>query len=283
MKIRNIAVIALMTLCTLTGSAVRVHCAEDTVKVAELLRQLAEPGGKVSEKMLPAAKLLIDTPYVETTMADSLGTAQVNMHGFDPMDFVVSVASLATTATGTSQRWRDYGENLVKLGYRKGVDKGFPSKLVYGADWINDNIYRGNVKELTERESNPLFKTKSLDYVTRHRSDYKALADSATYEDMKMTEMGFRLYKIPHLRKEDLNNKELLSEMRDGDIIMLLSKEPDIDIYEAGIIEMKDGVPYLIYASKADGKVVEMSEPLLRFAKREVKRMYGFRWLRMVD
>lgn len=268
---------------TVLVEAEQLHCNDDSVKVTSILREISEPGAPISSKMLPAARLLIGTPYSETTMADSVGSPVVDLHAFDQMGFLVSVAALAKTATGTSARWRDYARNLESLGWRKGVDKGFASRLIYGADWINDNYYRGNVKELTERGSNPIFKTKSLDYVTRHKDDYRALSDSVNLEQMKMVEMGLRLYKIPHLKKEALGYKDIISEMQDGDIIMLLSNEPDRDIYEVGILEMKNDGPHIIYASRVDGKVVEMNEPLLRFAKRETKRMYGFRWLRMVD
>lgn len=268
---------------TFNASAQRIHSPADTLRVNKLISELAEPGGKASNKSLAVAEALVGTPFSETTMTDSLGTVEVNLSEFDDIDFLNAVVALSRTLTSSNPRWREYANNLREISRRRGEDKGIVTKMIYGSDWIVDNVYRGNVKELTEYDNNPTFKTKSLEYVSRHRPDYKALADSAVYEDMKMVEMGFRTHKIPYMKKEWASKPVVIEDMRDGDIIMLLAQEPDKDVFLTGIVKMHPDGPYLIYASKEDGKIVEAVEPLARQIRRNTKKIYGWRWLRIAD
>lgn len=267
----------------LSLSAVRIHAPADTVKLNTMISTMRESGGKVSEKMSEVATAFLGTPFGETIKNDSLGNVVINLSEFDDIDFLNSVLAMSMTLTSPNPRWREYGANLEKVGYRRGVDKGFPTKMVYGGDWIVDNISRGNVKELTEYDNNPNFKTKSLEYVTRHRDQYKALGDSAVFADMKMVEMGFRTHKIPHLKKEWASRPAIISDMKDGDIVMLLSNDPEYDVYLTGIVKMREDGPHLIYVSKEAGKVIEDANPLFRQIKKETKRIYGWRWLRAAE
>lgn len=266
-----------------TVSAVRIHNASDTVMVNSMITKFSEPGGKVSAKVGPVAEAFSGIAYAETTKNDSVGSVVINLSEFDDIDFLNSVLAMAKTLTGPNPRWREYAANLENVGYRRGVDKGFVTKMIYGGDWIVDNVFRGNVKELTEYDNNPSYKTKSLEYITRHREEYKALSDSATYADMKMVEMGFRTHKIPHLKKEWASKEPILADMRDGDIIFFLTNDPEYDIYLIGIVKMREDGPHLIHVSKEEGKVIEDPQILPRHIKKETKRIYGWRWLRAAD
>lgn len=119
--------------------------------------------------------------------------------------------------------------------------------------------------------------------MTRHRNKYPALADSAVYDRMKMLEEGFRLLKIPYLKKESIRNKKDLAMLRSGDIIAILSPDPDLDVQHVGFIEMKDGVAYLIHASQKEGKVLRENRPLWDYFKHEGSSASGFRVLRVKD
>ena len=143
-----------------------------------------------------------------------------------------------------------------------------------------DNIYRGNLKEMTEYVSGGGFKTKTLDYMTRHKDEFPAMTDDAVSDKVRMNEMGYRSHRIPHLKKQSVANKPLHELMDDGDIIMMLSPEPDRDLYDIGFVELKEGEPYLIHISYDNGKVVADPYPLARLFKLESQHFYGYRWLR---
>ena len=96
-----------------------------------------------------------------------------------------------------------------------------------------------------------------------------------------MVEMGFRTHKVPHLKREQAFNRDIMSEMRDGDIIILLTPEQSTDALEIGVVREREDGFHLIHPSRTEGKVVEEKEALDRYLKRNAKRTYGWRWLRL--
>lgn len=264
-------------------AAIRVATPSDTVTAARMVSELrAMPGGtSIGPRVAAAAVMLTGVAAGQPLDNDSTGTAIIGFERTDGLGLVNMAMALAQAAGSPLGRWQDYGEALVNVSRRRGEDTGFASKMMYGADWVTDNVYRGNISDLTERYSGSnVFKTKSLDKISLNRADYPALADSATYEALRMVEMGYRTHKIPHLKKETLSKKDILEDLRDGDIIMMLSSDPRFDIYDIGIVHIQPDGPHFIHVSPSTGKVVEEAEVLPRWFKKENQYFYGYRWLR---
>lgn len=261
----------------------RVHCAEDTIKVNELLRKAAEHGGTLGERCVFIAKELSDTPWAPPADNDEKGTIVINLHGLDRLGFVNTVMALAHASTQKLPRVKEFERFYEQLSRRKGQDDGFPSQLFYGAEWIVDNIYRGNLKEMTEYIGGGGFKVKTFDYMTRHRDEFPALKDQAIFDAVRMNEMGYRSHRLPHLKKQSIGNKTIHEQMLDGDIIQMLSSDIDYDMYDLGFVELKNGEPYLIHISHDKGVVTEDEYPLSRLFKLEGQHFYGYRWLRPTE
>lgn len=283
-KYLPMAILAIMVAFTsVSASAFRIHCKEDTVAVSRILAKVAENGGSYGERCVFAAKQLIDTPWAPAADNDSIGTVVVNFHGFTRMGFVNNVLALVEESMKSMPTVKGFESALESVSRRKGIDDGFSSQLLYGADWIVDNVYRGHVKEMTEYVTGGGFKTKTLDYVSRHKDEYPALSDPKVLDKVKMAEMGYRSHRIPHLKKQSAANKPLHELMLDGDIIMMLSPELDYDVYDMGFVEMINGEPHLIHISYENGKVVADPYPLSRLFKIENQHFYGYRWLRPTE
>ncbi len=280
--IRTVASVAALIALSVNGMAyeARVHCAEDTIKVNELLTKTAAHGGSLGERCVFVARELVSTPWAPAADNDEKGTIMINMHGFDRMGFVNTVMAIAKASMQNLPRVKEFERFYEELSRRKGQDDGFPSQLFYGAEWVVDNIYRGNLKEMTEYVGGGSFKTKTLDYLTRHKDEFPALSDPAVYDKVRMNEMGYRSHRIPHLKKQSAGNKPLHEMMATGDIIIMLSPEIDYDVYDIGFVEMKDGEPYLIHIDHDKSVVSEDPYPLSRLFKLEGQHFYGYRWLR---
>lgn len=280
---RNVilTIVSLIMLCSLEVFSSEYHCEEDTAKVMTLVRKNFSPGGDPSEIVGKIAETFIGMPREEVTMNDSSGHLAVRIDAFDDLSFLNEVMAIARLSTSPGhKRINEFEKELENVSYRRGEDKGFPSKMLYFSDWAVDNKSRNNVKELTERYSD-LFKTKSLEKVTRNRDSYAALKDSAVFEDQKMVEMGFRTHKVPHLKREQASQKDIISEMRDGDIVVLLTSDPATDALEIGFVRKREDGFHFIHPSIESGAVVEEKDTLDRYLKRNAKRTYGWRWLRL--
>lgn len=283
MKIKQYILTAVCLISCMAIQAQRFHCANDTAAAMAIIREFSNPGGDPGKLCGPIAEKFIGVPYVPIAQEDTAGVAEIRLDGFDDFSFINAVAALAKLAVSPgSTRPKDVEMMIEKMTFRRGEANGFPSRMLYGGDWIVDNRSRGNVKELTEDYS-ANFKTKSLEYVGRHPEEYAALKDSATLERQKMVEFGYRTFKIPHMKRESSEWKNVASGLREGDLIMLLTPHAEKDIWDMGyLISRPDGL-HLIHLSKKDGKIIEEAEPLSRYIKRNSKEVYGWRWIRIID
>ena len=226
------------------------------------------------------ARLFIDTPYKGGTLeGDSIETLTINLDEFDCTTFVESVLALAYTAGENRPSWHDYAFNLRRIRYRNGEPNGYASRLHYISDWIIDNSARGNIREITGDTPGVKYNVKTLDYMTSHRDAYPALADSTTFAALKNAESGFSNHRFPYLRGSSLKEKDLLTVIREGDIICFTTSTKGLDVSHVAIATLADGKILIIHASSKAGKVVVDSLPLVDYVKRN--RSDGIRILRL--
>ena len=261
---------------------VRYHSPADRNKI-EALIETASKGENIGRRTLLAAQRLIGIPAGNPADNDSIGTIMVRLDSIDRMALLNISIAAAQASLLTSPTIADFEKKLEGVSRRKGKDDGFASQFLYGSDWIVDNVYRGNVKEMTEYIESGNYKTKTLDRVSRNPGDYPSLADSTVLDKIKVMEMCYRSHRIPHLKKQSIGNKAILESLEDGDIIIMLPPDPDYDIYDIGIIEKKNNAPFLVHISRQTGEVTEEEFPLQRLFKVEGQHFYGFRWLRPVE
>ena len=261
-----------------------VHCGEDTIKAEKIVEELQSSRETKGKRLVETACALkgggIDTYY----HTDSVGSLRLNLDDFTPLMFVNTVVAIenASEKPGVAS-WKNVVTELENIACRRGENNGFPSIMFHGADWVADNVFRGNIKELTENYPGALaVRTKSLDDMTRNRDKYAALSDPDNFEKVRMTEMGFRTHRIPTLKKESIEKKELLSDLKDGDIILFVPGGDGYDIYDMGFISIREDGPHLIHLSPRSKTVVEEEEPLQRYMKLMTKYFQGYRLLRVL-
>ena len=272
-----------MMLLPLLGMAkVRYHCAEDSVKVAEVIEK-ASKGKDYGERIREAAKALEGIPRGKAADNDSVGTIVIRLDSLNQREFIYTALAAAKTAGLTVASLREFEKNLEDISRRKGVDEGFPSQFFYGSDWIVDNVYRGNLKEMTEYLEGGSSRTKTLDYVSRHPEEFPALANPEILDKVKVVEFGYRSHRIPHLKKQSIGNKTIKELLHNGDIIIMNPPETDFDIYDIGIVSMENGEPYLIHISRETNEIMQDPYPLARLFKIEGQFFYGYRWLRPTE
>lgn len=265
-----------------TNASVRYHCGKDSLLVMQLIES-ARKGDNIGSRVVAAAKALEGTPSAPAADNDSLGFMMVRLDSLNQREFIYAVIAAAKTAELTAPNLRDFEKNLENISRKKGVDEGFVSQFLYGSDWIVDNIYRGNLKEMTDYLDGGNYRTKTLDYVSRHPENFPAMANPAVADKIKVMEFGFRSHRIPHLKKQVVANKNFKELLENGDIIIMNPPDTDFDIYDIGVLSMENGEPTLIHISKESGEVVMDPYPLSRLFKIENQYFYGFRWLRPIE
>ncbi|MDE6272494.1 MAG: DUF1460 domain-containing protein [Muribaculaceae bacterium] len=285
MKARLIIIISFLAMVIpLKGTcqnSIPFHCEKDSSEIRELIRTLAsEKEASFNKRVAEAAKSLVGKGADDGLTSDSLYKLRVNVDTFTPMSFVNSCLALGKASLTPGAAWRSYAEAIRNYSCRKGEDDGFSSLFYHTSDWIGDNVYRGNFTEMTDRVEGTRNKTWSLDYLTFNNEDIPALSNPETLDKVRMTEMGFRTHKIPYLPKQSITNKEIASDLRDGDIIILISDKERSDFHTFGVVSIEADGPHLIHFDRKQGIVVKEPEPLKRYFNLMAKHFSGFRWIR---
>lgn len=250
----------------------------DTTAINALLskaRTTLHPKSTPSESMTFFAKEFLGTPYVPHTLESPEGEPEaltVNLSQLDCTTLVETVTALAMSFQEGRYSWHDYIYNLRRLRYRGGETNGYASRLHYIADWAVDNIHKGIIADATVLMPRYSKTERTLDYMTSNRDSYPALkSDSLEYERMKRIEYGYLNHRFNYLRTGDLNDRKLLGEMREGDILAFVSNLKNLDVTHMGILVSENGQWHVLHASQTEGEVVISKQKLVDFVKRNPK------------
>lgn len=266
---------------------VRFHDIDkDTVRITEILTTvLRNDPGTPGQRMEMIGRMFLDTPYVAHTLEVDSGQPEVITVNIDELDcttFVETVAALARTVGEGRSSWRDFLYNLENLRYRGGEMTDYASRLHYISDWIVDNSFRGNVKEMSGSFPKPSYTTKSINFMSANRDKYTALSDSTQYARILGVENGYRNHRFPYIKTQDLSNKAVKAAFNTGDIAALTTNWKNLDVTHLGIVVLIDGEPYLMHASSSLGKVVITTVPLDEFMRRN-RNLTGLRVFRVQE
>ncbi|WP_304487806.1 N-acetylmuramoyl-L-alanine amidase-like domain-containing protein [Duncaniella muris] len=222
----------------------------------------------------------IGTPYKAGTLEGSPEALTVNLEEMDCTTFVETVVALALTVENHRCSWIDFLDMLETIRYRNGYADGYASRLHYISDWVITNTHRGYIKDVTDRIPQSDVQIKTLDFMSRNRSKYPALSDSATFEGIKNMEVGYRSHRFPYIKSARLSSKPIINALKGGDIVALTTKTNGLDVSHVGILVIEKDSPHLLHASSKEGKVVIDKLPLTEYM-RKAHQLTGIRVLRL--
>ena len=266
--------------CRAQAGAINYICCEsDATRVCDLLQLDAG-----ANPVLYYARKLIGIPYVGHTLeGNEPEQLVINLHQLDCTTLVETVLALAKTRAGGGTAVHEYAAKLTDLRYRGGQMNGYTSRLHYFDWWINDNIRRGNVHEVSDaRHCSATFRVANH-YMTRHPDAYEHLKGKPERIDIirRLEEAGnggsFRY--LP--KEKTLLGKGELGFIHDGDVVAIVTSKDGLDYAHLGFaVWGKDGKLHLLNASSIHKKVVEEPKTIHQYLK-EHPSCLGIRVLRL--
>ena len=284
---KNIVFVILLLCCA--GAArgedgIRWHNeASDTTAVVKILNDVAGRSFESpSARTGYIARMFVGRPYVAHTLEGAEEVLTVNLDELDCTTFVDVVLALSFTAGERRMGWQDFVYNLRRMRYRQGDVRGYGSRLHYNCDWAMDNIHRGNIEDATRNMPKCNYIIRSIDYMSRHRDSYPALADSAVFAEIVKRERGYRNHRFPYVKQNDLTNGAVGAFLREGDVLAFVSDRKDLDVTHLGFVVTEGGELRVLHASSSDG-VVEVSDCSLAEFVRRNRHWIGVRVYRLRD
>ena len=216
--------------------------------------ELAFPDEPIGEVIGSIGRMFLGTPYVAHTLEEE-GPEHlvVNLQGMDCLTFVESTLALSRCVKRGATTMGAFRSELQRLRYRDGVIDGYPSRLHYFTDWVEDNVRKGIVQDVTANLGGTLT-TRPITFMSEHREAYRQLASDAFLEEIRDAEMRLSAKPRPVITKSSA--ADMLDGLRTGDIVGLSSTVEGLDIAHTGIAVRMNGVVRLLHASLSKGEVV---------------------------
>lgn len=256
--------------------------ASDTLKINSILLSPEVASAASGGDLLAAiGRKFIGVPYKAHTLEHYPEKLTVYCDSLDCTTFIETVIALGMTVKEERNSWRDFVRNLQRIRYRSGEIDGYPSRLHYISDWTVDNARRENFREVTKEMPGAKPVVRTIDFMTRHRDLYPALADSANFERVKSTEGAYRNHRFFYVPSAAFFSKPIKGKIQNGDIVALVSNMKDLDVTHMGMIVIEpDGEAHLLHASMSNGKVEISALPLNEFLRRN-RSIIGLRIYRL--
>lgn len=275
----------------LFATAQTIHSASDSITVEQLLSKAMSQPPKTCLTVFFGNKLA-GLPYKSGTLEKNYvgrsGCGQeqliVNTREFDCTTFVETVLALARTAERGKHSFNDFCNNLQAFRYQQGTIADYTSRNHYFSTWI-DNATSSSIMDEVIPTDKALCRKRKLNihYMTSHPERYHALRGERNEDylrKIKQMEQRQNMKEVTYIPKNVLNNpRNLLSFIKDGDIVAIETSKEGLDTSHVGIaVWSSDNRLRFIHASSAYHKVV--TSPVYTYLKKQ-KHAIGIRILRL--
>jgi hypothetical protein len=277
---RRLLILLFVVLCTnIKAQTPRCHyTADDSLLVCKLLNS-----GR--HDALWFARQFEGRPYVAHTLELYPDDERLvlNTRELDCTTFVDIVVALTLCSQRCETSFSDFIRQLQGQRYWGGECNGYPSRIHYFSDWIDDGTRKGFVSEVQLAEAPfTAIQTLKVNYMSKHPDAYESLKRHPEYlkpiADCETALTGRQYRYIP--TQAVTNSKAMRAAVHDGDILATVSTTPGLDIAHLGFAVWHDDGLYLLDASSVHKKVVEEPIPLRSYLQQR-KRMAGVRVVRV--
>ncbi len=176
----------------------------------------------------------------------------VNLRAFDCVTFVETTLALSRCIRTQKADFNDFTRELRRIRYRDGVIRGYPSRLHYFTDWINDNERKKIVRDVSEELGGQTVR-KVLNIMSSHRSEYPRLNDDSVFSEIRATEAKLSVRPYAVVPRSEVATAG--QEMRNGDIIATATSIAGIDVTHTGFAVLSETGPHFLHAPLSGGKV----------------------------
>jgi hypothetical protein len=226
-------------------------------------------GLPLGEAVAALGRSFVGTPYVPHTLeADGPEHLVIDFRGLDCVTLVETSFAMAQflespdAAALLDRRGAAearYDSLLTRIRYRGGHLDGYPSRLHYFSEWIEDGEKKGLVKNLTENLGG-VHDTQPLDFMTTHADAYAQLADSANLAAIRTVEVALSEEGYWYIPQDRIVSAA--TGIHDGDIIAATSTVKGLDVAHTGLALWIDGELRLLHAPLVGDSVQISDVPL---------------------
>ncbi len=256
MRYRSLIALVLLSILAsvsfaVTGEGTRRKFNEVRSKIIDSNWKALPIGSLVSKVGLE----LLEAPYVGGTL-DGTGreVCTVDMLRLD----CVTLFEVSLNMARIMQLGKDSLEDLIEAvtytRYRDGILSDYTSRLHYTSEWIDNNIKKGVVVDVTSQLGGIPF-VLQLGFMSQNPKYYPALVAEPRYvEVMRSIEQRVNTTSRTIIPRQSIANIE--SQLQDGDLIAIATSKKGLDYSHTGMIVRDGDRARFLHASSTKKKVI---------------------------
>lgn len=198
---------------------------------------------------------LLEAPYVGGTL-DGPGreACTVDMLRLDCVTLFEVSLNMARIMQLGKDSIQDLIEAVTFTRYRDGILSDYTSRLHYTSEWIENNIKKGVVADVTSQLGGVPF-TLQLGFMSQNPKYYPALIAEPKYvEVMRAVEERVNTTSRTIIPRQSIAKIE--SQLQDGDIIAIATSKKGLDYSHTGMIVRDGDRARFLHASSTKKKVI---------------------------
>jgi len=199
--------------------------------------------------------LLLGTPYVGGTL-EGAGPeiCRADLTGLDCVTFFENVLAMARCSKLGTPSWDAFIKQITRTRYRDGQLDGYTSRLHYTAEWIENNVAKGVVRDVTPDLGGDVFPIR-VSFMSEHPQYYPPLkADTSLVGTIASIERRLATTTRYIVPREKIADIEPL--LKTGDIVAIATSKAGLDYAHTGLIVREGSVARLMHASVTKKKVI---------------------------
>lgn len=210
--------------------------------------------------VIDIAKSFLETPYVASTLEEE-GEEHlvINLRNVDCTTFVEYALAASVCIHNKKTTFDDFVNQLTLFRYRNGVINGYPSRLHYFSDWMQDNKQKGLIDIISDQIGDTALDV-SVHFMSTHPNAYRQLDNEACFEEIKSIEKQIAAYQMKFVSKDNIES--VAHRIENGDIIALVTSIEGLDVSHVGLAFYQNDRLHFLHASSSAGKVVITEKPL---------------------
>lgn len=271
MKTRTFITTALTAIILIIATATKaraqniIYEKEDSIFIEEIIKRYpSKKFNTTGERMISLANEFLGKEYVSGTLDEHDNEPLfISCSRLDCTTFVETV--LAIALCDNDDHFPAYCKNLEKIRYRNGIRNDYASRLHYVSWWIADSAKHNIIKEV-ESVFHTARQSLDLNFMSCNTEKYRHLKENhETREKIIEFEKPFHNIQIKYIPKAAIPQIQDNREIKDGDIIAIVTDIEGLDISHLGFASWQDGTLHMIHASSREGKVIRDAETLYNY------------------
>ena len=220
------------------------------------------------ERMLSIARDFIGAQYVGGTLDTNIEEdLYICCNKVDCTTFVELVTAVAEACRKDGGNFTTTCKKLERLRYRNGTRNGYISRLHYMSWWITDSSKTGIIEEI-ETPQHTSTQLLTLNFMSRNSDKYPQLKeDSILLQAIADYERPYTNIKTKYIPKELLCNPPSSLDIRNGDIIAIVTAIEGLDVTHVGFATWHGNKLHMLHASSNTGKVIDDPKTLYQYMK----------------